>query len=258
MSVHPRLSVNSLSSLFQSLDADITMWRELGADHVGVITPKLAQTGWDTAKVMVVDAGLRVSNVSSETDGEIVGQALEFAAAVGAGVVYICSGRAGPRPWEEAADAFCTDIAPHVARARELGVRLGVEPTNPLRSDVSFVFCVRDALALARAAGMDIVLDLYSCWYERDLDRLIRENVDMLALVQICDYALGTFDTPNRAALGDGDIPVEHILATVIDAGYQGAFDLEILGPRIEAEGYPTAIRRSLERGSEMLDRLGA
>jgi sugar phosphate isomerase/epimerase len=105
---------------------------------------------------------------------------------------------------------------------------------------------------------MDIVLDLYSCWYERDLDRLIRENVDMLALVQICDYALGTFDTPNRAALGDGDIPVEHILATVIDAGYQGAFDLEILGPRIEAEGYPTAIRRSLERGSEMLDRLGA
>jgi sugar phosphate isomerase/epimerase len=51
---------------------------------------------------------------------------------------------------------------------------------------------------------------------------------------------------------------VEHILATVIDAGYQGAFDLEILGPRIEAEGYPTAIRRSLERGSEMLDRLGA
>jgi hypothetical protein len=35
-------------------------------------------------------------------------------------------------------------------------------------------------------------------------------------------------------------------------------FDLEILGPRIEAEGYLSATRRSLERMTEMLERLGA
>ena len=44
----------------------------------------------------------------------------------------------------------------------------------------------------------------------------------------------------------------------VIDAGYEGPFDLEILGPRIEEEGYRTPIVRSVERASEMLERLGA
>ena len=43
---------------------------------------------------------------------------------------------------------------------------------------------------------------------------------------------------PNRCAVGDGDIPVERLMGMVLDAGYEGAFDLEILGPRIEEEGY--------------------
>ena len=86
----------------------------------------------------------------------------------------------------------------------------------------------------------------------------MRENIDLVALVQICDYKLGTFDMPNRCAVGDGDIPVERLMGMVLDAGYEGAFDLEILGPRIEEEGYRAPIARSLERASEMLDRLGA
>jgi sugar phosphate isomerase/epimerase len=76
--------------------------------------------------------------------------------------------------------------------------------------------------------------------------------------VQICDYKIGTFDTPNRCAIGDGDIPVERLLRMILEAGYQGAFELEILGPRIEEEGYRAPIARSLERASEILDRLGA
>jgi sugar phosphate isomerase/epimerase len=63
---------------------------------------------------------------------------------------------------------------------------------------------------------------------------------------------------PNRRAIGDGDIPVERLLGMVLDAGFEGAFDIEILGPKIEAEGYRAPIARSLERASEMLDRLGA
>ena len=144
------------------------------------------------------------------------------------------------------------------ARAQELGVRLAVEPTNPLRSDVSFVYTVRDAVDLARMAGIRVCVDFYSSWYERGLDDLVRRNIDIIELVQICDFKIGTLDTPNRVAIGDGDIPVERLLALVLDAGYEGVFELEILGPQIEAEGYRAPIVRSLERASEMLDRLGA
>jgi sugar phosphate isomerase/epimerase len=107
-------------------------------------------------------------------------------------------------------------------------------------------------------AGMGIVVDFYSAWYERGLEELVRKHIDSVALVQLCDYKLGTFDMPNRCAVGDGDIPVERLLGLVLDAGYEGPFDLEILGPRIEEEGYGAPIARSLERAGEMLARLGA
>jgi sugar phosphate isomerase/epimerase len=174
------------------------------------------------------------------------------------GAVYVCSGGANGAPWSEAAAAFADTIAPHAALARERGVRLAVEPTNPLRADLSFVFTLRDAVDLARASDIDVVLDVSSCWYERDLEAVVRDNIDRLALVQISDFVLGTLDTPNRAAIGDGDVPLQRLLAMVIEAGYDGAFDLEILGPRIEEEGYASAIQRSVSRASAILEGLHA
>jgi len=125
---HPRISVNNLSSLFQSFDDDIAMWRELSVDHVGLISPKLEAVGWDTARDLVTEAGFRVSNLSVEE--RVVDESLRFAASVGAGSVYMTSGGAGSLPWDEAAAAFCARMAPHAALVDELGVRLAVEPTN--------------------------------------------------------------------------------------------------------------------------------
>jgi sugar phosphate isomerase/epimerase len=252
--VHPRLSVNSLSSLSQSMAEDVLMWQELGIDNVGLVSPKLETTNWDTG--FVEESGLRVSNMAIEE--HVMDDALRFASTVGADAVYITSGGAGTMPWEEAAKAFCERIGPAAAAANELGVRLAVEPTIALRADLSFVFSFRDAVDLARDAGIAVVLDLYSCWFERDIAQLVRESLDVLALVQICDYTYGTLSTPNRSVIGDGDIPLERLLGEILDAGYTGVFDIEILGPRIEAEGYRSAVGRSVDRASKLLDRLGA
>ena len=254
--MHPRISVNSLSSLFQSFGDDLAMWRELGAERVGLISPKLEAEGWDAARRAVERSGLQVTNISTER--HVLEESLRMAADLGAPAVYICSGGDPTLSWDEAAEAFGKDIAPMADLARQLGVHLGVEPTNPLRSDLSFVFCLRDALALAHQAGIEVVLDFYSCWYERGLAEMVRSDLGSIALVQVCDFKLGTFNTPNRAVVGDGDIPVEQLLQTMLEAGYQGPFDLEILGPQIDAEGYPSAIRRSTDRLGQMLDRLGA
>ena len=255
MALHPRLSVNSLSSVGQPLQADLAMWEKLGVDHVGLISPKLAAEGWDRSLDLVTAAGLRVSNVSTEQ--QAIAESLRFAASTGGSTVYICSGPGGARTWEEAAEGFGAEIAPLAAMADQLGVRLALEPTNPLRADVSFVHSLRDALDLAGDAGMSVVIDLYSCWYERGFEELVRDHVDAIALVQVCDYRFGTFDTPNRVVPGDGDIPVARLLAAVCEAGYSGVFDLEILGPQVEAEGYASAVGRSIERMEELLSRLG-
>jgi sugar phosphate isomerase/epimerase len=270
---HPRLSVNSVSSYMQPLAADIAMWRELGVEHVALILPKIDEIGWDSAREMVVGAGLRVSTIFGPTyrpldadrslgwwdaDQRRTVETVEFAASVGAASVYVCSGAAPTLTWDEAVGAFSELVAPAVARAAELDLPLLVEPTNPLRADLSFVFWQRDAMDLARRAGTKVMLDLQSCWYERGLEQVVRKNIDLVGLTQISDFVIGTTKTGDRVVPGDGDVPLERLLAMVLDAGFEGSFDLEVMGPRIEEEGYESSVRRSVERASELLDRLGA
>jgi sugar phosphate isomerase/epimerase len=254
--IHPRISLNSICSMSQTLGEDFALWDDLGIDHIGLITPKIEAFGWDAGRQAVLDRGYRVSSLSCYKHE--LAHALEFTPTVGTDVLYFVPGSGGSQLWEETAEQFCAEMAPHAARAEELGLRVALEPTNPLRNDVSFVHTVRDAVHVARMAGLMVVVDVYSAWYERDIDAIVRDNIDLVVLVQIGDYKFGTFDIPNRVAIGDGDVPVERFLGMVLDAGYQGAFDLEILGPRLEEEGYRAPIARSLDRASEMLERLGA
>jgi sugar phosphate isomerase/epimerase len=270
---HPRLSVNSVSSWQQPLADDIAMWRELGVEHVALILPKIDAIGWDSARELVTTAGLQVSTIFGPTyrpldadrslgwwdeDQKRTVDTIDFAASIGAASVYVCTGGAPTLTWDEAADAFTALVAPAVARSAEVGVPLLLEPTNPLRVDISFVFWQRDAMDLARRAGTKVMLDLQSCWYERGLEQVVRQHIDVVGLTQISDYVIGTTRTGDRAVPGDGDVPLERLLAMVLDAGFEGSFDLEVMGPRVEEEGYPSSVRRSVEQASELLDRVGA
>jgi sugar phosphate isomerase/epimerase len=271
--VHPRLSVNSVSSYLQPLEADLELWRDLGVEHVALILPKIEEVGWDKAREMVTTAGLRVSTIFGPTyrpldadrslgwwdaDQQGTVDTVEFAASVGAASVYVCTGAASTVTWDEAAGLFCELIEPAVARGAELGVPVLLEPTNPLRVDISFVFWQRDAVDLAREAGTKVMLDFQSCWYERGLEQVVRKNIDLVGLTQISDYVIGTTETGNRVVPGDGDIPLERLLAMVLDAGFEGSFDLEVMGPRVEEEGYHSSVRRAVERASVLLERVGA
>jgi sugar phosphate isomerase/epimerase len=251
MSFHPRISLHGVSTWNQSFDEDLAFWADIGIDHVSIIAPKLEAAGPDACSQALLDAGLRISSVTGYPHQ--LADALEFAAAVDAPMVYMPPMGAGPVFYEESAEKYRKEIAPHVARAAELGLRFAMENTNPLQS---FVYTVRDAIDLGRSTGVDLVLDFNSSWYERGLAELLQANLDVLALVQICDRKLGA-TTMNRVAIGDGDLPVERLLEVVLEAGYEGVFELELLGPEIESEGYKAPIVRSLERASDMLDRLG-
>jgi sugar phosphate isomerase/epimerase len=271
---HPRLSVSALSSWPQTMREDVAMWQELGVDHVSLLLQKIDPMGADDARALATGASLDVetvfgpreparldvdpSSAARADDDAAIARTIEFAASVAARSVYICTGSAGSLSWEDAAEAFCAAIEPSRALAQARGLPLALEPTNTFRGDVSFVFSLRDVVDLARAAGLGVVLDLHACWFERGFARLVRENLDLFVLVQVSDFVLGTFDTPNRAVPGDGDVPLERLLGIILDAGYEGAFDLELIGPRIDQEGYPSAIRRAAEHTGGLLHRLGA
>jgi sugar phosphate isomerase/epimerase len=182
---------------------------------------------------------------------------IETAAATGATCIYMLTGGRGELSWEQAAERFSSAIEPCVREASAAGVSLAIENASSLYADIHLAHSLRDTITLAEAAGLDICVDLFHCWAEADLAGLLRSALPRTRLIQLSDYVLGDRALPARAVPGDGTIPIEAFVAQALTDGYQFGFDLELLGPRIDAEGRLAAARRGCEVVGAMLDRLG-
>jgi sugar phosphate isomerase/epimerase len=262
-----RISVNALCFPGADWSAMTEIWRELGArrisfpsgvlpdDHAAVVEeikhagqtvesithPFLTGAFLDATDDVVADAARRLS------------QLVSAASRVGARSIYLVTGGRGTSSWDEAAKRFCEAVAPCVDHARQAGVLLLVEPVASLYADLHLATSLRDATKLAEMAGMGICLDIFASWTEADLGAHIERHADDIHLVQVADYVFGDRQVPSRAVPGDGDIPLDRIFGTLLAAGYAGAFDLELLGPRIDTEGHLAATRRAATRVSELL-----
>ena len=268
--MHSRVSLSAISTASWELDEDLAFYAGAGITNVGISLGKLERFGWETGTQRIADAGLRVTNIIGlgpfhladpdgwETQRARLRRALDAAAEMGAECLVLTTGPAGSLAWEDAAAAFEKALAPVVDAAREQEVPIAIEHTNSLRVDVGFVHTLRDAVDLARRLGTGVCMEVNACWAERGLAETIAAGIDRIQLVQVSDYAVGTLSTPNRLVPGDGDIPLERILGELLASGYEGCFDIELIGPRIEEEGYRSACRRSIARVGAMLDALGA
>ncbi len=267
--MHPRLSVSAVCSFRWSLEEDLAFWAGAGIDRVGLSFRKVEQAGLAAARARVGGAGLRVTNLlefghfrlsergSWAAQQERLLSAVDFAAAVGAGSLVLTSGGAGGLEWDEAAAALSEALAPVTRAAAARGVTLTVENTSPLFLDLSFTTSLRDAGELARRLGIAVCVELNSCFAERGLAETLAGLADRIAHVQLSDFKVGSRSAPDRAVPGDGDIPLPRILAVLARAGYRGPFELELLGPRLEAEGYASAIPRAVARAGELLEAAG-
>ena len=270
MAIHPRIALNTMCLPGSPLEQDLDFAATSGYSRISIDPSKLEDSGWDHGIAMILASGLEVATVvnpgwfvlDDPSSWAQTQQAqlltLERAAAMGAKTVYGITGPAGSLEWDEAAKAFAEAIAPAAALATELGIALAIEPTIALRININMCLSLRDAVELAQLAGVSVCNDLYGCMGEAHVQQTIQSSVDSTALVQVCDYVFGSHHTPDRAVPGDGDLHLARILGWMVDAGYQGAFDLELNGPRIAEEGYYQAALRGAHALSEILIDVGA
>lgn len=267
---HPRIVVSSASALSFSLEQEVALYRELGVRRVSLLARKIADGSEAEAARLVRDAGCAVDSLMVgpvldlaraerwDAGRAALRRALERARALGTATVIVTSGPAGSLTWEDAADAFAEAIAPVVAEARRDGATIAVENTNGLRFDLGFLHTLRDTIDVARRVGIEVCMEVNNVWGERALRETIAGGAYLLRTVQVNDFVVGTTSTPDRAVPGDGDIPLARIVRDLEDAGYRGPYEIEIVGPRIEAEGYPSAVRRSLAHVDRLLRAAGA
>lgn len=247
-----------------TFDQDLELWDELGIEHVGLYLDKLEAVGLEAAGEHVRAAGLTVSSIACRgfdladraTWGarrRALDAAVDVAAGVGAGCLFITAGAPGPLDFDEAVHALEAAVGPVRQRAAEIGVAIAIENSNPMRRDVGFVHTLADAVEVARRLDLGLVVEVTNCWFERQLDRTIAEGVDTFRVVQLSDYVVGDTTASERAVPGDGDIPLARLVRATLEVGFAGPFELEMLGPRIEAEGYGKAIPRALAALAPML-----
>jgi sugar phosphate isomerase/epimerase len=189
---------------------------------------------------------------------ENLARTIDVAASLGGRSVFIATGGRGAFIWEQAAEAFSAAVAPCLARAKAAGVKLLVENTPQVYADLSIGLSLRDTVILAEMAGVGLCVDFFSCWMEAGIEQTIARAMPRCHLIQFADYVLGDRALPARAVVGDGAIPLGRLFDCALSAGYQGTFELEQMGPRIDAEGPLAAARRSADFASKLLQAIGA
>ncbi|CAN7255884.1 TIM barrel protein [Phenylobacterium sp. LjRoot219] len=270
--MHERISIGGICFPGESAREVTAHLRELAPHRTSLVSPMLFSEGLPALRELVQAGDWTLEYLMhpflaprqlSQKDawGEAraqLDQVIQAAAALGAGSIYMVTGGRGGLTWEDAAAAFSEAIAPCVARAGDAGVRLMIEPASTVFADIHIAHSLRDTVQLAEMAGIGVCLDVFTCWTEAGLQQSIARAMPRCHLIQVADYVLGDRASPCRAVPGDGAIPLERILGWALDAGYAGAFDLELLGPRIDQEGRAAACRRTADWLGDFLSARGA
>jgi len=95
---------------------------------------------------------------------------IDDAARIGARVVYMLTGGRGEASWDEAAERFCSAVAPCLEHADRAGVALAIENASGLYADLHIAHTLADTVELAEMAGLGVCVDLFHCWAEAHLD----------------------------------------------------------------------------------------
>ncbi len=265
--VHPRISVTTISTWNWSVEQDIAFFQEQGIPAMGVPMTKFGDT-IDADIEALRASGIPITAVSGAADRSLIESGKTTLAALKPGIdvthtlnsssFYFLAGPTPPQtPTDDAYVALVDCLPEAIAYARDKGVRLAIEHNSISSRDMGFVHTLAGAAEIAFAADIDICLELQNCWFEPDLPRLFRENVSRFCVAQVSDYLVGEAIKFNRRVPGDGSIPLEWLLGLLLDAGYNGYFEIELLGPAIEAEGYAPALQRSIDWLNDRFARWG-
>jgi sugar phosphate isomerase/epimerase len=239
----------------------------MGVRQVGLLQSKLIGDP-DGYLERLTDTGICISTVivggfdlaapeSWEQTREDHEAVLDLAARHNAHSIYFTPGRTCGKSWDDDLDRFADAVGPTVAHARKVGISAAIEPS--LRTSVSFVNTLRDAIDVAERTGIDVIADFGNMWMERDFRNVIARAMPHIALVQWCDVVIGSPGRPapaGRVHVGGGELPLRRMIADVLDGGYSGAFDLEVVPADFTKGGTEEDVRRGIAAASALLTEL--
>jgi len=265
----PKLSMSQVTTYRWSLLDEAKNFRTLGIEAIGIWRPKLAEFGEERSVELLADSGLSVSSVSwaggfTGSNGHSFQEAVDDAREairmtdrLNADCLVIVSGSRRGHTSNHARRSLIAALQELADFASEYNVELAIQPMHVSFShEWTFLTSIDQTLDVLNAVGHPFVkmaFDVYHLWQEPGLIERIPELVQYIATVQLSDWKRLPRSESDRCLIGDGQIPLEQFVSTLIENQYRGYFDIQIWSDEVWASDYLELLQCCQKRFRSML-----
>ncbi len=265
-----QISMNELTTYRWTFEEDVQNYVELGIPAISVWREKLADYGEERGIELLAESKLRVASLLwaggfTGSDGRTfresvqdAREAMALASDLQAGCLLVYSGARGGHTHSHARRLLRTALVELLPVAEELGVVLAVEPMHPgCALDWTFLTGLDEAMELIRTFNSPLIrlaFDAYHLAHDPQLLERIPTIAAETAIVQLGDARSPPDGEQNRCRLGDGNLPLGQLVRAFVQSGYEGDFDVELMGEDIEASDYRDLIAHSHDAVAHLLN----
>jgi len=256
-----RVSMNEMTTYRWTFEQDVAAYARAGFSAIGIWRQKVADCGEARAQSLLSSSGLAVSNLlwaggftghdgrSLRESIDDAAEAIRLAQLLGAGTLVVYSGPRGGHTHNHARRLVREALKELLPQAAELGVVLAIEPMHAqCATDWTFLTCLEETLAFIDGLGntaLKMVFDTYQLGFPPpDMGR-VAEAASRVAVVHLGDGRAPPQQEQNRCRLGEGVVPLAELVAALRAGGFDGYFDVELLGEDIEASQYEALLDHS-------------
>lgn len=256
-----RLSINEMTTYRWSFEEDVHHCAATGIEAIAVWRQKLSDFGEEKGVELLAESGMSVSSLLwaggfTGSDGrshqEAVADArdaIHLAADLHAECLIVYSGDRAGHTRSHANRLLRTAITSLLPIACEFGVPLAIEPVPACCGDGwSFLSSIDDAQSFLEefdSPQLQLVFDTYHFGRDERVAERLPELAARIAIVQLADGRQSLRAEQNRCRLGEGTIPLATIVSQLLRGGYDGTFDVKLMGEEIEAADYAELLAHS-------------
>jgi sugar phosphate isomerase/epimerase len=255
--------MNEVTTFRWSLEDDVRRYVAAGFEGIGVWRRKLADYGEEAGVDLIAESGLRVTNLAwaggfTGSDGRTLEEsvqdaahALRLAGALGAGCLVVYPGGRNNHILSHAERLLRGAIEQLLEYAADVEVAIALKPLHPACAmDWTFLTDLESTVAFVEqfdSPFLKLAFDSYHFGHDRSALANLAEIVPHLGIVQLGDRAAPHSIDQDRWPPGTGSLKLVELVDGLLDAGYVGDFDVELIGETIEYGCYDTVLQQSQE-----------
>jgi len=259
----PRLSISQVTTFHWSLPDLVAHCKDFGYEAISLWMPRLIEFGEERAVDLIQESGLAVSSVGpagcfTGANGHTLrdsvmdtADALELAGRVGAKTLTVYAGPRAGHTRNHSRRLVKSALLRLADTAAEMRVQLALKPMHSVYGrNWSFLHSLQETFDLIEECDHPWLKLAFGTFQVGDqYESLVREPalVSRIASVQMSDRLGLPQNEWDQHLPGEGDLPLSAIMQALIDAEYDGYFELDVWSREVWNRNYADMLQTCRE-----------